>query len=199
MVLVVTLILLALVFAFVGYPLLRPASPTAIEGPAAGQRDQLLAERENTLAALKDLELEHSIGNLSREDYDALRAGQRRKAVAILREMDEVRDAVDAPVGSPPSALDNLALDTRLEGEIAHARRRIEAGTLDGAAAAEPELACPSCGAPHAPAARFCSECGDRFDADALTCPACGAPRSPRDKFCAGCGASFVQERQRDQ
>src|SRR5579884_688981 len=196
MVVVVTLILLALVVAFVGYPLLRPSSPATAEGPAAGQRDQLLAERENALAALKDLELEHSIGNLSRDDYDALRAAQRRKAVAILRELDEVRDAVDAPADAPPSPLDNLALDARLEEEIARARRRLESGARD---AVEPEPACPSCGAPHAPSARFCSECGARFDAEALTCPACAAPRSPRDRFCPGCGAAFVEERQRDQ
>src|ERR671923_1772516 len=92
MVIVLTLLLLIAVLAFVGYPLLRPAVREADElaAPAEEQREQLLGERENVLSTLKDLELEHSIGNLSDGDYDALRAAQRHKAVAIFRELDHL-------------------------------------------------------------------------------------------------------------
>ena len=95
MVVVLTLLLLIVVLAFVGYPLLRPAV-LAAAGPAAPaeeQRAQLLGERENVLSTLKDLELEHSIGNLSDGDYDALRAAQRHKAVAIFRAAGRLRPA----------------------------------------------------------------------------------------------------------
>lgn len=157
MTIVFALLLLALVLAFVGYPLLRPAPDAHAESPATGQRDHLLVERENVLATLKDLEMDHSIGNLSRDDYDALRTGQRHRAVAILRELDEAGDAAETPANAQPSVFDHLALDTRLEDEIAAARQRLDTGEK---ATAETRPRCPVCNTPHAPAARFCSDCG---------------------------------------
>src|SRR5919199_6721142 len=108
MVIRLTLLLLIVVLAFVGYPLLRPAVPETTEPavPAEEQREQLLGERENVLSALKDLELEHSIGNLSDSDYDALRTAQRHKAVAIFRELDRLDDPGPAAVSHHPSMLD---------------------------------------------------------------------------------------------
>jgi hypothetical protein len=168
MVVVLTLLLLIVVLAFVGYPLLRPAVPAAAQptAPAEEQREQLLGERENVLATLKDLELEHSIGNLSDGDYDALRAAQRHKAVAIFRELDRV-DANGPPVAvQHPSVLDHLTLDEQLEEEIARARQRLN-GT-------DPDTA------PLAPEGR---------SGPASACPACGTTRSSHDNFCAHCGA----------
>src|SRR5437763_9914930 len=121
MVVVLTLLLLIVVLAFVGYPLLRPAVREAAEpvAPVEEQREQLCGERENVLSTLKDLELEHSIGNLSDGDYDALRTAQRHKAVAIFRELDRLDDNGPVVAAQHPSALDHLTLDEQLEEQIA--------------------------------------------------------------------------------
>ncbi len=191
MILLATLLLLAAVLVFVGCPLLHPGAPDAVEPaapPLLGQRERLLAERERALATLQELEFEHNIGNLSDEDYAALQAPQRRKAVAILRELDSIGDdGVNAPVSSPPPPLvDDPTLDTRLEEDIARARARL-AGTPapDVATPAAPipenvstpEAVCPTCGAPHAAGARFCAECGRPLCGDGVgqtTCTARG-------------------------
>ncbi|PFG73219.1 zinc ribbon domain-containing protein [Tepidiforma thermophila] len=67
----------------------------------------------------------------------------------------------------------------------------------------EGRSACPACGAPHGPGARFCRACGRRLpvtcgvpgDEGALgpvrTCPACGAEASPTALFCRVCGTAL--------
>lgn len=182
MVLIVTFLLLMLVLLFVGYPLLRPSAPEAVEAmpPAARQRERLLAEREQALSTLKELEFEHSIGNLSDDDYAALQGAHRHKAVAILRELDA---AATAPAATPassaagtmhspetadvsralPLGADDPALDARLEDEITRARERLAVRSRDAQNQAERVMdhpRCPACGSPHAPDARFCLDCG---------------------------------------
>ncbi len=141
-------ILLVAVLVFVGYPLARPArEPNTLEAsPAESQRRQLLLERENALAALKDLELDRAIGTLARDDYEVLRAAQRHKAVTIMQEIDRV------DVRPDDGSDDGAALEpaARLEAEIEAARRRLLAAR--GAA-------CPSCGALLERGARACQNC----------------------------------------
>src|SRR5690242_9546049 len=47
-------------------------------------------------------------------------------------------------------------------------------------------MGCPSCGAEHAPTAKFCQECGTRL---ARRCSECGHEVDPSAKFCHECGA----------
>ncbi len=46
---------------------------------------------------------------------------------------------------------------------------------------------CPDCGAPAAPDANFCANCGKKLKA-ASVCPGCGQPIAPGARFCANCG-----------
>jgi len=204
MILLFTFLLLAVVLAFIGYPLLAASQTVphddldaAASAAATEQREQLLSERQSVLATLKDLQFDHEIGNLSDRDYDALQGPHRRKAVTILRELDHADDSTLAtPERARAGTLDQLALDDRLEGEIARVRARLSRPD-GGTAANEPSFAsasagvrCPDCGAPHAVGARYCTRCGRSFDAT-LTCPDCGAPRGRDDEFCANCGHPF--------
>src|SRR3954464_10683006 len=54
-------------------------------------------------------------------------------------------------------------------------------------------LACPSCGAAYAPAARLCSSCGASLR---VTCPSCGSDQSAAAAFCSACGAALTQEQE---
>jgi len=204
MILLFTFLLLAVVLAFVGYPLLAasqtaPHDEAVATGAATEQRERLMSERQSVLATLKDLRFDHEIGNLSDRDYDALQGPHRRKAVTILRALDHADDSAPATAErASAGTLEQLALDDRLEAKIARVRARLshpDAGTTANgspfaSASASASMSCPDCGAPHALGARYCTRCGSLFDA-ALTCPDCAAPRGRDDEYCASCGHPF--------
>ena len=49
-------------------------------------------------------------------------------------------------------------------------------------------MQCPRCQAENREGARFCRECGTRFD---VACLKCGAKVEPGSKFCDACGSSI--------
>ena len=55
-------------------------------------------------------------------------------------------------------------------------------------------LVCASCGAEHAPGARFCSECGAPLQ---RTCPACGFKQPAGATFCSNCGIALRDDARR--
>jgi hypothetical protein len=137
MLLLVSLCLLVAVLVYVGYPVLRPGVSGHRE-PSSRTRTlerhrRLLSERAKALAALRELEFERSIGNISDADYAALRQTQRSKAVAVLREIDELGIELKPGSGlSPisrtaPSAMLDDAGDHEayLEDRIAGRRRQL--------------------------------------------------------------------------
>ncbi len=79
---------------FVLAPLLGWGSAPAFEttSPAADRHEELLARRREVLAAIKDLEMEHEVGKLTREDYERSRELLGRQAIEIYRQLDQ-----DAP------------------------------------------------------------------------------------------------------
>jgi hypothetical protein len=134
MLLLVSLCLLAAVLVYVGYPVLRPGASVPL-GPSSRTQDlerhrRLLSERAKALAALRDLEFEHSIGNISDADYAELRQTQRSKAVAVLREIDEIGMTV-RPRTAPSSMLDDAGdHEAYLEDRIAGHRRRLSQAAM---------------------------------------------------------------------
>ncbi|MGZ6372994.1 MAG: double zinc ribbon domain-containing protein, partial [Candidatus Limnocylindria bacterium] len=57
-------------------------------------------------------------------------------------------------------------------------------------------MACPSCGAPNAEAARFCGACGARLTA---SCPHCQADVRVGLRFCDACGRPMPEARLADK
>src|ERR1700682_3986334 len=49
-------------------------------------------------------------------------------------------------------------------------------------------MRCPKCSTENAAKAKFCAECGAKFDP---RCPSCGAENPPDAKFCTQCGTRF--------
>ena len=84
-------IVVAAAALFVVSPLLgwgtHPAFET--EAVAAGaQRDELLARRQEVLAAIKDLDLEYALGKLTQEDHHQTRERLVAEAFALYRRLD---------------------------------------------------------------------------------------------------------------
>lgn len=77
---------------FVARPLLRPSRGREDElgapSPEEQARLRLLEERDRSLAALKELELDHRTGKISDEDYRELVGPLRRKAGEALQALE---------------------------------------------------------------------------------------------------------------
>jgi hypothetical protein len=141
-------------FALVGYPLLRPRRGEGgfLSTNHRGTED-LLAQRDAAYAAIKELEFEFHLGNLSRQDYDDLRARYRQRAAGVLRRLDAAeREAVAASEksGAAGPSRDGGAAE-EIERAVALLRQQ-----LDGHA----PLTCPDCRGPVQPDDRFCGRCG---------------------------------------
>jgi DNA-binding IclR family transcriptional regulator len=83
------LVILALgaVVLLVGWPFLRTGAGRAADQDADRIAD-LLAARESTYRQIRELELDHRTGKLSREDFRAQDRALRARAIEILRELD---------------------------------------------------------------------------------------------------------------
>ncbi len=92
MVAFVALLMTAVVFGVVGYPLLRPGRGRGDLAPT-GQREieVLLVRRDEAYAAIEELESEFHLGNLSQREYEELGARYRQRAEDVLRELEAIQ------------------------------------------------------------------------------------------------------------
>jgi hypothetical protein len=85
-------VLAAACVVFVARPLLRPARGREDElgapTPAEEARLRLLEQRDRSLGALKELELDHRTGKISDEDYRELVGPLRRQAGEALQALE---------------------------------------------------------------------------------------------------------------
>jgi hypothetical protein len=127
------LALLTVIVILVVIPLLEPYRP-AVEPP--NHRQSLEAEREATVRAIRELDLDYRTRKLNEEDYKSLRDVQVQRGAAVLRELDQLttQDEIGA----------------QIEERIAVIRN---SGPI-----------CPSCGSPIHTGDRFCVNCGHRFE-----------------------------------
>lgn len=169
-------------FALVGYPLLqRRAEPETAQTADNPQREALLSGREATYGAIKELDFEHELGNLSPADYQKLREHYRRRAAGILRELDE------ASLGPTAPAADQARPEGGTEEEIEQAVRLVRQSRAKGTR--RPRAApCPYCGEEAQPQDRYCVACGSPLQ---QRCAGCGAPYEKGDRFCRHCGAGL--------
>ena len=54
-------------------------------------------------------------------------------------------------------------------------------------------MKCKSCGCDNPDPAKFCTNCGERLEAE-ITCPKCGCENKDGAKFCNECGCRLIQE-----
>ncbi len=131
----VAVVLTVSTFAFIAYPLFKRRLRSA--GVAGDEKFQeLRSKRDTTYSMLKELEFDFQSGILTEEDYRDLETRYKRKAISILRNVDE------------------LEKGTKAEDEIE--KRILELRRSKG-------QFCPQCGARCQEDARFCSRCGTSF------------------------------------
>lgn len=151
------MLLLGLFIAAVVHPILTRKQ--AWQRATGGRRQLLeLTERKEQLyASIKEMEFDHSLGKISRSDYDMVRAGLESEALEVLHRLDTIGagnlDAQDAD------------LDARIQSDVAALRHSAGDGSVS-VAAEEPAAHrfCHSCGKPRTSEHRFCPHCGQSFD-----------------------------------
>ncbi|HLE26923.1 MAG TPA: zinc ribbon domain-containing protein [Anaerolineales bacterium] len=156
------LALLLLAGFIVARPLIDGERPHEAEATPA---DSLLAERDNLLTALRDLDFDHATGKIADEDYTPQRAQLVARGVSVLKELealgaegriaaeDEIEQAVAARRRAGKDAADGT--ERGVETEKA-ARQGLKPITTS-------DLKCPSCGALALPEDKFCAKCGTRL------------------------------------
>ena len=86
---IITVVCLAAVMA----PFWRPARAFAPWGaPGPDVRADLLREKEELYAALRELEQDLRAGKLSQADYEGLKRDYEKSAVAVLKQLDEMKE-----------------------------------------------------------------------------------------------------------
>ncbi len=165
---------------YVAWPLLfgrtRPDEFLGSE-PSEPVLQRLLFQRDTVYAAMKELEFDLAMGNLSQGDFQQLQDRYKRKAVAILKRIDDAKAGRLRNVEIPEAQEEFLADITRprarhdfqdteldVEEEIQSFRKkgREQNGRGDSSAARSSAVTlCPSCGKRvKDPGAAFCSSCG---------------------------------------
>lgn len=128
----IAVVLTVLAFAFISYPLLRQRAPKV--GLTEDEKlKELRSKRDTTYAMLKEMEFDLQSGILTEEDYHDLEARYKKKAISILR------------------GIDDLKKGTNMEDEIE--KRVMELRQSKG-------RFCLQCGTKHQEGDRFCSRCG---------------------------------------
>lgn len=113
------LALFAGVAFLVAQPLLQGQ---AVVTPTVTETDQLTAQRDMVLAALRDLDFDFNMGKITAEDYQLQRAALVQQGVTTLKQLDALSASPNAPRPAPADSL-----EAQLEAAIA-ARRHPASG-----------------------------------------------------------------------
>lgn len=72
------------------WPLIAGRAPDGEPGERADARRAVSEDLERSLAAIREIEMDHRAGHLSDADFAELDAGERARAVALMRRRDEL-------------------------------------------------------------------------------------------------------------
>ncbi len=126
----IAILLTVLTFVFIAYPLFKQRL-WSVDSSENEELQELHSKRDTTYSMLKELEFDFQSGILTEEDYRDLEARYKRKAISILRDVD------------------NLEKGTGVEDEIEKQVLELRQGRF-----------CPQCGARRQEDDRFCANCG---------------------------------------
>ncbi len=127
---------------------------------AAQPWDSLVSQRDTAYQALKELEFEYNLGNLSDADYSDLRERYRSQAAGILQKLETEMNRPDP--GDLPA---NISADTP-HMACPFCSEDVEAAdTYCWRCGKQLGERCPDCGEPLLEDDRFCAGCGRNLGA----------------------------------
>lgn len=141
------LLLMLAAFTVVAWPLISSARDARREPGGTSPWNDLIGQRDAAYRAIKDLDFEYQLGNLSESDYRGLRERYRSEAAVTLRELDAVMRGAGADEASPSGPATPAAVAP--------------------AVSAQADLPCLSCGRPVEAGDRRCRSCGAGLEAEA--------------------------------
>jgi NADH:ubiquinone oxidoreductase subunit E len=100
---VLALLAAAVAIAFAARPLLRRGRPAEAEATAA--ISELVSQRDLAIEDLRELDFDHDLGNLSEKDHEELREQSKRRAVAILKQLQAQEGHIDDEIEQAVAAL----------------------------------------------------------------------------------------------
>jgi hypothetical protein len=145
------LILLAILLPVIAY-LAQPI--VTGQGVAVSKRDRRLstleAERERLLSYIQEMDMDFTMGKITREDYEAERSIKLTQGAEILRQIDALADkkGKDTPRSADPV---ERSLESELETRVASMRKVRDEKISQY---------CAQCGGEVYGSDRFCSACG---------------------------------------
>ena len=83
----------ALLVFLAASPVVAPFFRVAVDAPPVpegSELQELLVEKQNLYAAIKELEFDHQAGKLALEDYQQTRRSYELRAVALLEQIDRL-------------------------------------------------------------------------------------------------------------
>lgn len=159
------IVMMLMAFAVVGWPLISPSRRNWLRPDGDSRSDDLISKRDAAYQAIKDLDFEYELGNLSESDHTILRQRYRSDAAAALQKLDAADEG--ARSGHTPSATSAAS-----SGEP----------TMGSSQAA---VICASCGTQSEAGDNYCAGCGAEVG---RSCRNCASPAHASDRFCAACG-----------
>jgi hypothetical protein len=144
---VVVLLVMLAAFTVVGWPLISSAREARREPGGASPWNDLIGQRDAAYRAIKELDFEYQLGNLSESDYRGLRERYRSEAAATLRKLDAAMRGAGAGEASASGPATPAAVAPTVSPQ------------------ADPS--CPSCGGPTEAGDRYCRSCGGQLEAEA--------------------------------
>jgi hypothetical protein len=162
-----------------------------------GQIEELVARKSVLLQTLRDIEFDHETGKLDDADYERLRAKHEKRAVDVMRRLQELRgdEDLDEEIDSEIEQRLQSRVDPEPETSEPTDKQPDVAEDAESADSLEP-IACPACERELAADASFCSGCGIELLDE---CPDCGRDLDPDARFCDGCGLELYEANQPDQ
>ena len=132
MTVLVAVVLAVLTFVFITSPFFKQRlySGDTVEDE---KLQELHSKRDTTYSMLKELEFDFQSGILTEEDYRDLETRYKRKAISILRDVDDLEKGTN--------------VEDEIEKQVRELRR--SKGRF-----------CPQCGVRYQEGDRFCSRCG---------------------------------------
>lgn len=170
-------LILALALAvglFIAQPFLKPVKKESSKPNIAFEsrehvRSALLAEREQVLDALQELDFDEALGKVPAEEFPFQRNNLLAQGAEVLRKLDELETRSVAQ-----------SAEDRLEAAISARRADLQAGG---------GLSQP--GAGDAIEDQIAARRRARDEKSVGFCPKCGRPLQKSDKFCPKCGTAI--------